>query len=89
MSTAIAGNGRRGIIGMMAAILAMGMQSTHSLRLEAPSAEKIVPKPRYVRLPSMSPVQYFRARAKAGRPMRHKNKAKCARNAKIARRRAA
>jgi hypothetical protein len=41
------------------------------------------------RLPRMSPADFSRARSKAGHPKRHKNRATCAKKAKLKRRRAA
>ena len=77
----------RSIMGLISAILAAA-QSVGSYKLDKLPAERIVPKPRYQRLPGMSPAQYFRNRAKAGRPKRHKNRANCARLAKVAKRKA-
>lgn len=45
--------------------------------------------PSIPRLPRMSQADFSRARAKAGHPKRHKNRANCARKAKLKRRRAA
>jgi hypothetical protein len=47
---------------------------------------KAATKEKPIRLPRMSPAAFFRARTRAGRLPRHKNRANCARLAKDARR---
>jgi hypothetical protein len=76
----------RVMAGMLAAISA-SISNNKSMRLEASAADRIVPK--RDKLPRMSPEAYFRAKAKAGHPRRHKNRLNCARMAKIKRRKAA
>jgi hypothetical protein len=88
MSTAI-GRGRIGTVTAIAGLMAAVANSIHlnnNIRLEAPAAEKLV-RVTPIKMPGMSPATYFRARAKAGRPRRQKNRFHCARKAKVARRR--
>jgi hypothetical protein len=75
---------QRGMVAIMAMVAAsqMGKYISANQDIEYQARSSIS------KLPRMSPLDFSRARAKAGHSKRHKNRANCARKAKLKRRRA-
>lgn len=89
MSTVRGGMNRSLLSGLMGMIAAASLPTMSNALEIKTSPEMDYARATPLKMPGMSPRDYFRNKAKSGHPRRKKNLLNCARKAKLKRRRAA